>query len=131
MLREFLSNSNIQLWWDPAVKEPIYYDDAEEYAVNTATRTIILMAYKHALKYGDATCIHAIHKILAIFFQFSSDVMNSQYGPSLMNECIDYEGLSSMDKMRVDTMICINCHFVSTNKGIIFLNLRMLITMWY
>lgn len=108
LLREFLTNSNIQLWWDPAVKEPIYYDDAEEYAVNTATRTIILMAYKHALKYGDATCIHAIHKILAIFFQFSSDVMNSQYGPSLMNECIDYEGLSSMDKMRVDTMICIN-----------------------
>ena len=106
--RQFLAAAKIQLWWDPRAQEYDYYDDAEEYAVSASIRTILLMSYKHAIKFGDAMSIHVIHKILAIFFQFSSAVMNSQYGPSLLNECIDYEGLSSMDKMRVDTMITVN-----------------------
>ena len=57
---------------------------------------------------GWMTCIRTIHKVLAILFQFSSTNMNSQYGPSLMNECLDYEGLSSMDKMRADSMITVS-----------------------
>jgi hypothetical protein len=107
-LDSFLTDSKIQLWWDPAAEELTFYDNAEEYAVSAATRALVLMVFKHAVKYGDATCIRTIHKVLAILFQFSSTNMNSQYGPSLMNECLDYEGLSSMDKMRADSMITVS-----------------------
>jgi hypothetical protein len=110
--RQFLAGfrdwAKLQLWWDPTKADPEFYDSAEEYGASVAVRTLLVMTYKHAVKYGDATAIRAIHTILAIFFQFSSSNMNSQYGPSLMDECIDYFGLSSTDKMRVDCMAVIN-----------------------
>jgi hypothetical protein len=110
--RQFLAGfrtwAKLQLWWDPAQPEPEFYDDQEEYAASVAVRTLHVMSLKHAVKYGDATAMRALHTILALLFQFSSTNMNSQYGPSLMAECIDYAGLSSTDQMRVDCMAVIN-----------------------
>jgi hypothetical protein len=53
----FLTDFKIQLWWDLEAGNLDFYDNAEEYAVSAATRALVLMVFKHAVKYGDATCI--------------------------------------------------------------------------
>ena len=108
LFNNFLEFCKIKLWWDPENPEPKYLDDAEEYTVSVATRTLLLMVYKHAIKFGDSVAINALHKVLAILFQFSSSNMNSQYRPSLLNSCVDLDGLCRTDRERVESMATIN-----------------------
>ena len=67
------------------------------------------MIFDHAIKFGDALCIRACHKIFAVFF-YAHKGNSSKYSPSLMNSLLDYEASSEKERMMIDLFSSINCY---------------------
>ena len=61
LVRQFLIKYKLSLWYDPEM-EFSYHDDLHKYTCDTASRGLLLMAFSHAIKYGDSTCIRACHR---------------------------------------------------------------------
>jgi hypothetical protein len=86
----------------------VHHDSVQAYLSNLSARCLLTLAFKHAVREGDAMCIHGLHRIFAIMFQYSHDNNQSQYGPSLLNQIVDYEGASSRAKQRINLLISCN-----------------------
>ena len=115
LIVDFLEKFNLKLWFKPE-ESPEYYDDLNKYSCDTASRSLLLMVFSHAVKYGDAVCIRACHKIFAIFF-YGHDKTSSKYSPCIMNTLIDYDAASCKERMMIDLFSSINC-YGSHGKGV-------------
>ena len=107
-LQMFLTEKKVELYYSMGRKKPEFFDDVCEYGNNMLTRTILCLVHKQALHEGDALCLHALHRVYCLFLYNTSRNRNSQYGPSLLRNIIEYERLSSADKHRVDMLITVN-----------------------
>jgi hypothetical protein len=107
-LQKFLGTKRIDLWYDPDRPAAVYHDSVQAYLANLSARCLLTLAFKHAVREGDAMCLHGLHRIFAIMFQYSQDNNRSQYGPSLLSQIVDYEGASSRAKQRINLLISCN-----------------------
>ena len=107
-LQMFLREKKVELYYTMGRQKSEFFDDVCEYGNNMLTRTLLCLIHKQALHEGDALCLHALHRVYCLFLYNTSANRNSQYGPSLLRNIIEYERLSSADKHRVDILITVN-----------------------
>ena len=107
-IKKFLCEKRVDLWYSPDRPAAAYHDSLQAYLANVCSRTILTLAFKHAVREGDAICIHGLHRIFATMFQYSHANNQSQYGPSLLVQIVDFESASSRSKQRVNLLVSCN-----------------------
>ena len=85
-----------------------FFDDMEENLVVLGSRMLITKMIKMAEKNGYAKGLRAMKLVMVPIFLNSKKTQNSKYAYSLLNEHIDYIGLSPRDQARLDRWCTIN-----------------------
>ena len=63
MMLDFLRDHKISLWFSPTEQSSVeYFDDLQKYSSDLASRSLLLMIFRHAIKYGDPVCIRACQR---------------------------------------------------------------------
>ena len=63
IMLDFLKEHKIPLWFNPTEQSSVqYFDDLQKYSSDLAARSLLLMIFSHAIKYGDPICIRACQR---------------------------------------------------------------------
>ena len=85
-----------------------FYDDLEENTVDLASRGLLSKMVRVAEKNGDGQGLRAVKFALIPYFLNKKNVQDSKYALYLLDEHVDFQGLSDRDKARVDQYSSIN-----------------------
>ena len=72
-LDNFLSDSNIELWYSFGRKETNYFDDIDAYGTNLITRVLLDLTANHAIREGDATFLRGFHRSMILYMLNTKD----------------------------------------------------------
>ena len=85
-----------------------FYDDMEENVVDLASSGLMAMLVRKAEKTADGRGLRAVKLALIPYFLNKKNIQDSKYALYLLEEHVDFEGLSDRDKARVDQYCSIN-----------------------
>ena len=108
LLKDFMQTVGIRWMWDPEEDELVFQDKAHEVAADLINRTLIMDAVQMVIHNGDSEGLHALWRLLIVFFLNSRDEQTSKYAREMLLDLVTYEGLSTRSKFRHDTNWYVN-----------------------
>ena len=108
LMRGFMETMGIRWMWDPEEEDLVFKDKAHEEAADIINRTLIMDTLELIVHNGDSEGLHAMWRLLAVFYLNSRDEQTSKYAREMLLNIVTYEGLSTRSKFRHDTNWYVN-----------------------